>query len=460
MPIARGSADSFSPAARRSATSISSRIRRWRTASEHRLGRRLGEPVEQLRRAGDVAPADRVGERPDRARDGLRDERLDVRRPSTGAVGPVERELVELAVGDHRLVPAVGVVVASRTPPIRVASARAAPGPRRMPALARLGLDPARELAGLRRLEAADLAAGRLDRRRRAASARARGRRSATPRRRRRRCPARRAAGARGARRGPRCGRSARRRSSRPRASRRRTSTASRPAAGARPIWTRGLVAVAADLDPLDGAAVLRPEGRRHPGDGAARREVVVAPEVGDRRGRVERRRQGRWSSRGRSRIAAPPTRRTGAAAAQPRRGSGLDAPAIDAPGAARRRPWHRHRGLAADRPTVDRHPIEPSVSVRRTRASRAQPVDRRPRPGGRRGCPRRPTRSRPARPDRRRGTPRVDAVALPWWATFRKSIRRQAAAQRGSGRRRPRRRRSAGTAGRRPRRAARSRRR
>ena len=54
---------------------------------QDRLGRRLGEPVEQLRRAGDVAPADRVGERPDRAGDRLGDERLDV----LGSTGPSGR---------------------------------------------------------------------------------------------------------------------------------------------------------------------------------------------------------------------------------------------------------------------------------------------------------------------------------------------------------------------------------
>ena len=122
-----------------------------------------------------------------------------------------------------------------------------------------------------------------------------------------------------------------------------------------------GLVAVAADLDPLDDAAVLRPEGRRHPGDGAARREVVVAPEVGDRRGGASGvDRAGGHPPDG----IAHPDETDGPAAAS-WTGSGLTA-AIDVPGAA-----------AAAWTVIQPAPIETSTAPSRSVRSTTAPTER-----------------------------------------------------------------------------------
>ena len=198
-----------------------------------------------------------------------------------------------------------------------------------MPALARLGLDPAGELAGLRRLEPADLAAGRLDS-------------VDEP-----LLPG--FAGAAG-RRLDEDDAAARRDERQEREEPGAVLVADGERAGVRHDRQRaaaehrlrrdelleladldaGLVAVAADLDPFDDAAMLRPEGRRHSGDGAARREVVVAPEIGDRRGRASG--VGRAGGHPPDGIAHPDA--TDGPAAACWTGSGLTA-AIDVPGAA-----------------------------------------------------------------------------------------------------------------------------
>ena len=138
---------------------------------EDRLRRGLEESIEPAERGLGAPFADGVGERPDRRRDGLGDERADVVGLDRG-VAAVQGELVELHRRDPRLVGAFRIGLADEPADAfgqRLGGARA----ENEPALARLGFDPAGEGALARRLEAADRAAGRGDRIGRAAWARA-----------------------------------------------------------------------------------------------------------------------------------------------------------------------------------------------------------------------------------------------------------------------------------------------
>ena len=145
----------------------------------HRLGHRLGERVEQLERPGASRSADRVGERP-RPSPGPPPRRAPRRPRPRRRVGPVERELVEFASTLDASGSGARRRSRGRTPRSASRAPSRRPAPSRMP---RSRASPSIQAASAPSFgdsNAADLAAGRLDRRRRAASARVLRRRSAT----------------------------------------------------------------------------------------------------------------------------------------------------------------------------------------------------------------------------------------------------------------------------------------
>lgn len=141
---------------------MSSRSRRWSWARTTG-GRHPDDPLELTGGFVRAPEADRIEERPGRARDRLGDERPDVVRGDL-AVEPVEGELVELGRGQLALASPVDVALPDERPDPLGQDASGVPTE---PHAAFPGefLEPVGHPAFGRRLAGAKLAAGRLDRR-------------------------------------------------------------------------------------------------------------------------------------------------------------------------------------------------------------------------------------------------------------------------------------------------------